>query len=195
MAVFATYCQICGLPVQQDHYVPGERVRYFHIWRGDGDDACEPIIAFGPDHAWLRDALGLRIHGDALMMPTVSGLVHDGDLESPAGPLFGANLLDGEGDDRMALHAACWRLAGEPTSWEPLAHLRELPKDEESYRQQLFDFEPFVADGHGWMLVNPESEDPDGVRNRRRINALINAEALIKTEALIKAEVLIEEEA
>lgn len=177
MAVFATYCQICGLPVQQDHYVPAEGGGHFHIWRGDGDDACDPIIAFGPDHAWLRDALGLRIDGGALMMPTVSGLVHDGDLENPAGRLFGADLGEGDGEERMAVHAACWRLAGEPTSWGPLSHLLDLPKDEDRYRRQLFDFEPFVADGHGWMLVDPESEVPDGLRNRERIVTLIEAEA------------------
>jgi len=177
MAVFATYCQVCGLPVQQDHYVPAEVGDYFHIWRGDGDDACDPIVAFGAEHAWLRDALGLRIDGNALLMPTVSGIVHDGDLESQAGRLFGANLLDGEGDDRMALHAACWRLAGEPASWGPLAHLRDLPEAEDCYRQQLFDFESFVGDGHGWMLVDPQSEAPDGLRNQRRILALIKAAA------------------
>lgn len=177
MAVFATYCQICGLPVQQDHYVPAEAGGYFHIWRGDGDDACDPAVAFGPEHAWLRDALGLRFDDDSILAPTIAGIVHDGDLESPRGPHFGADLLEGEGDERMALHAACWRLAGEPTSWEPLARSRDLPEGEERYRQQLFDFEPFVADGHGWMLVDPESEAADGLRNRRRILALIEAAA------------------
>ena len=172
MAVFATYCQACGLPVQHDHYVPAEG--YFHIWRGDGGDECGPIVAFGAEHAWLREALGLRIDGDALLVPTVSGVVHDGGLEHPAGPLFGADLGDGEGDERMALHAACWRLAGEPDSWEPLAGLRELPEGEQRYRQQLFDFEAFVADGHGWMLVDPESDAADGLRNRQRILALID---------------------
>lgn len=175
MAVFATYCQICGLPVQQDHYVPAETANMFHIWRGDGADACAPIIAFGPEHTWLRDALGLRTDPDALITPTVAGLVHDGDLENPASPLFSTDLMDGEGDDRMALHAACWRLAGEPLSWEPLAHLRDLPDGERRYRQQLFDFEPFVADDRGWMLMDPESETPEGLRNRERILALIGA--------------------
>lgn len=178
MAVFATYCQVCGLPVQQDHYVPADGGGYFHIWRGDGDDACGPAVAFGPEHAWLRDALGLRIKDGTLLAPTVAGIVHDGDLESPRGRHFGAHLSDGEGDGRMALHAACWRLAGEPTSWnEALDHLRDLPEGEEWYREQLFDFEPFVADGHGWMLTDPESETPEGARNRRRILALIRKES------------------
>lgn len=177
MAVFATFCQICGLPVQQDHYVPTEIADHYRIWRGDGDDACDPIITFGPEHAWLRDALGLRTDPERTdLTPTIAGLVHDGGLEIP-GDLYAAFLMEGEGDNRMALHAACWRLAGEPTSWQPLAHLRDLPPGEERYRQQLFDFEPFVADGHGWMLVDPESDGPDGLRNRARIVALIGAGA------------------
>lgn len=177
MAVFATFCQLCGLPVQQDHYVPAETENYFHIWRGDGDDACEPIIPFGAEHAWLRDALGLRFDDRALLMPTISGIVHDGDLGNPGGNLFEVDLVDGEGDDRMALHAACWRIAGEPTSWEPFASLRQLPKEEDRYRQQLFDFGPFVEDGHGWMLVDPESGTPEGLRNRQRIVAIIESAA------------------
>jgi hypothetical protein len=58
MGVLSTYCQICGLPVQQDHYVPAKDGGYFHIWRGDGDDACPPAVDFGPERAWLRDAVG-----------------------------------------------------------------------------------------------------------------------------------------
>ncbi|GAA2050517.1 hypothetical protein GCM10009839_66280 [Catenulispora yoronensis] len=176
MAVFATYCQVCGLPVQQDHYVPAEDGAYFHIWRGDGEDACDPLVAFGPEHAWLREAIGLRIDEDALLMPTVSGVVHDGDLESPGGRLFNADLFDGEGDERMALHGACWRLADEPTSWDALAQvreLRELPEGENHYRQQLFDFGPFVEDGLGWMLADPESATPEGLRSRGRILELL----------------------
>jgi len=174
MGVMSTYCQICGLPVQHDHYVPAERADYFHIWRGDGDDEVEPIIPFGPEHAWLRAGVGLRYEDSALLMATVSGLVHDGYLESPGGGLFGTDLMDGFGDDRVALHAACWHLAGEPTSWEALGHTNDIPKDENRYRRQLFDFEAFVADGHGWMLVDPQDGSAEGVRNRERILTLLS---------------------
>lgn len=173
MGVLSTYCQICGLPVQQDHYVPAEGGGYFHIWRGDGHDECAPIIDFGPDHAWLRDAVGLRYDESSLLMATVSGLVHDGDLESPAGPLFGADLMDGEGDERVALHAACWELAGRPSSWEALGHDRGLPVEHEVYRQQLFDFAGFVSDGFGWALVDPGLDGGDGLRSRRRIVGIV----------------------
>ena len=173
MGVMSTYCQVCGLPVQQDHYVPAELGGYFHIWRGDGEDEVGPIVAFGPEHAWLRAAVALRYDDSALLMATVAGIVHDGYLESPGGGLFDSDLMDGAGDDRVALHEACWRLAGEPTSWEPLAHLVELPKEEERYRQQLFDFEAFVADEHGWMLVDPSDGSAEGARSRERILALV----------------------
>src|SRR3954454_13958646 len=61
VGVLSTYCQVCGLPVQHDHYVPQPDSRYLRIWRGDGDDGCEPAFAFGPEHGWLRRAVGLRL--------------------------------------------------------------------------------------------------------------------------------------
>lgn len=175
MGVMSTYCQICGLPVQQDHYVPAEGGGYFHIWRGDGADACDPIVAFGPEHTWLRTALGLRYDDSALLMPTLSGLVHDGWIETPEGGPFASVVYDGAGDDRIALHEACWRLAGQPTSWAPLAHLEDPAKEQDDYRQQLFDFESFVADGHGWMLVDPDADSAEGLRSRQRILGLLGA--------------------
>jgi hypothetical protein len=49
----------------------------------------------------------------------------------------------------------------------------EMPEEQAKYRQQLFDFESFVADGQGWMLVDPESASADGARSRRRILAIL----------------------
>ena len=76
---------------------------------------------------------------------------------------------------RIALHEACWRLAGQPTSWAPLAHLEDPAKEQDDYRQQLFDFESFVADGHGWMLVDPDADSTEGLRSRQRILGLLGA--------------------
>ena len=168
MGVFSTYCQICGLPVQQDHYVHIEGENYFHIWRGDGDDECDPAIAFTPEHGWLRQAVGLRLD-DANPDVMIEGLVHDGMVEG-----CGDFLWDGI-DDRAALHRACWEMAGRPDSWEPLSHL-EPPAAEEPYRQQLFAFDTFVADGHGWMLIDPSDDSPGGRRSRQRITELLGAE-------------------
>lgn len=177
MGVFSTYCQICGLPVQQDHYVPAQDGDYFHIWRGDGADACAPIVAFGPEHAWLRRAVGLRLDERPAAV-VVEGLVHDGYFTDERGNdrPDGECVMDGL-DERAALHAACWELAGRPGSWEALEHL-EPPAGEAPYRQQLFEFESFVADGHGWMLVDPAAEGPDGVRSRERIIALLGDAAV-----------------
>src|SRR5260221_8804656 len=118
VGVMSTYCQICGLPVQHDHYVPAEDGDYFHIWRGDGSDACEPIVAFGPGHAWLRQAVGLPFDDRSGETP-VAGAVHDGYLTDGEDDF---DVTDGFGD-RVALHGACWRLAGRPIAWEPLEHL------------------------------------------------------------------------
>ena len=170
MGVLSTYCQICGLPVQHDHYVPMEIGSMFHIWRGDGDDTCDPIVPFGPEHAWLRRAVGLRLD-DRSAEIAVEGIVHDGYIQG-----FGddGDVYDGVGDSRAALHSACWHLADRPATWESLEHL-ELPVEDERYREQLFDFEAFIADGHAWKLVDPESGTPDGLRSRQRVRAILEA--------------------
>src|SRR4051812_1988922 len=107
MGVFSTYCQICGLPVQHDHYVAADGI--FYIWRGDGDYGSEPAFAFGPEHAWLRDAVGLRLD-DTDPDVIIEGLVHDGVFADYGSDGF---VMDGV-DDRAALHRACWVLAGQP---------------------------------------------------------------------------------
>src|ERR1043166_4552349 len=116
MGVFSTHCQICGLPVQQDHYVAREGEGYLRIWRGDGDDGFAPVVDFGAEHAWLRTAVGLRLddsHPDVV----IEGAVHDGTFDG-----HGDFVMDGV-DDRAALHRACWDLAGRPDPWEPLSDL------------------------------------------------------------------------
>ena len=167
MGVFSTYCQICGLPVQQDHYVSLPNEEYFRIWRGDGHDGCEPVITFGPEHSWLRRAVGLRLYDDEPQV-VIEGLVHDGVFEGSGSDDF---VMDGL-DDRAALHRACWELAGQPDTWQALSHL-EPPAAEAKYRQQLFDFGAFVADGHGWMLVDPAGDSTDGRQSLQRIEALL----------------------
>lgn len=169
MGVVSTYCQICGLPVQHDHYVPDGATGGWLIWRSRTDSDVAPAVALGPEHDWLRRAVGLRLD-DSEPQTIVEGDVHDGVLECAGGLTF---VWDGL-DDRAALHRYCWEAAGSPGTWQPLAGL-ELPAAEEPYRRQLFDFAAFVADGHGWMLVDPAGGTDAAHRSRRRITDLLAA--------------------
>ena len=169
MSVMGTYCEICGLPVQLDHYVPMPGGGFW-IWRDDGSDACDPAVAFGAEHAWLSRAVALRWDET----PTGTGTVIEGTVED--GYLEGA---DGEGvgvfpdiDDWGAAHHACWQLAGRPASWQSLSYLQPSAVLEK-YQQQLFDFQEFADDGHSWMLADPDAGTSDGSRSRQRILDLL----------------------
>jgi hypothetical protein len=167
MGVFSAYCQICGLPVQHDHYVALADEGHYGIWRGDGDDGWPPAVTFGPEHSWLRQAVGLRLD-DRVPDVIIEGLVHDGIFEGSGSDDFVADGID----ERAALHRVCWDSAGQPDTWAPLSDLQP-PAGQRPYRQQLFAFDRFVADGHGWMLVDPTDDSPDGHRNRMRIADLL----------------------
>ena len=167
MGVVSSYCQICGLPVQHDHYVRGAAESHWLIWRGREESGFGPAVAFGPEHEWLRAAVGLRLD-DSEPQVIVEGGVHDGVFQCAGSGTF---VWDGL-DERAALHRFCWEVAGSPGTWEPLADL-ELPQEQEPYRQQLFDFETFVADGHGWMLTDPAGDTDEARRSRRRITDLL----------------------
>lgn len=113
MAVIGTYCEICGLPVQLDHYVDNPAGGLW-IWR-EGADYCEPAIAFGPGHAWLSRAVAL-CSDQALATLPMAGTVHDGYLylggagHDDGSPALGVNVFPGVGG-WSAAHHACWRLA------------------------------------------------------------------------------------
>jgi hypothetical protein len=42
-----------------------------------------------------------------------------------------------------------------------------------SSRQQLFEFQEFIDDGHEWMLADPDADTPDGRLSRQRILGLL----------------------
>jgi hypothetical protein len=169
--VIPTYCQICGLPLNFDHYVPQEDGTLY-IWRDD-DAWCEPAIAFGAQHAWLRLAVGLSFVDGPSAEPPLHGVVRNGFLEPHDDQLEGQYAMEGA-FDLAVVHRACWVLSGRPDSFRPLEHL-QLPADQEPYRGQLFDFAAFVAHGHGWMLIDPNGYWPHAARNRERIIALLSA--------------------
>lgn len=166
MGVTATFCQVCALPVNHDHYVPEGGM--FRIYRGPVDRNGEPLVPFGPEHDWLLQAVALRLSdGDEPVV--VEGPCHDGSFEAEDGD--GAFVWDGL-DERAALHRVCWELAGRPDTFEPL---EDLPVDPaiEPFREQLFEFAGFIEAGHGWMLVDPRGDGPDARRSRERIARLL----------------------
>ncbi len=166
MGVFASYCQVCGLPVHHDHYVPMEEQDRYTIYRGEAD--YESAVSFGPEHTWLKAAVAVRI--DESQSPNVLfGEIHDGDIETKN---CSANKDDhdvGDGiGDRAALHQVCWEMADKPELWNEDMEYREWPEIK-AYQQQLFDFESFIEDGKAWMLVDPRLSSEEGERNRKRI--------------------------
>jgi hypothetical protein len=170
MGVMGTWCQICGLPVQHDHYVPQDGM--FAIWRGPATTWCASAVAFGPEHDWLLDAVGLRWSRDG-DPAVVAGRVEDGVIVGPGGEDLPDGFVGDGLDERAALHRVCWELAGQPSSWEELdpPSLAEL----QPYHGQLFAFAELVADGRGWMLVDPRWDSAAGRRSRDRVLALLNA--------------------
>lgn len=169
MAVIGSWCQICGIPVQQDHYV--ELDGMLGIYRGDGHDSFTPAVCFGSEHRWLREAVGLRIN-TSQSPPIITGLVHDGAFESPDESRQPNGFVWDGLDERAALHEACWTLAGKPECWTALAdpaptqYLRP-------YQGQLFDFAALVREQNGWMIVDPREPSADGQRNHDRILGLL----------------------
>lgn len=183
MGVHGTYCQLCGLPTQHDHYVPTES-GMLKIYRGSSVngghrwDPGEVPFAFGPEHAWLKDAVVLPWDDERVLRgPIEDGAIEDGQGESVL-------VFDG-GEDGLAFHHACWELQGSPSSTDPAVRANHTHGWAlvESYQEQLFDFAGLAADGKAWMLADPAS---DG-RSRRRIEAIL---AIARVEATDAAKTL-----
>lgn len=165
MGVHGTFCQLCGMPTQHDHYVPTAS-GMLKIYRGSAGpggghewEAGEKPFQFGPQHAWLKDAVVLPWDEERV----IRGAIEDGELE-------GVFVFDG-GDDGLAFHHACWELEGSPASTKPAfrsngTHAWALV---EAYQEQLFDLFMLTADGKGWMLEEPKP----GTRSRERIDAML----------------------
>lgn len=167
MGVMGTVCQICGMPVQHDHYVGEVESGLIGIYRGHGTSTYPPVFPFAREHEWLQQAVAVPGEdGETL----ARGFVEDGSLTDAAGDTY--FVLDGY-DEHGAFHEACWRLAGLPTTYEelrPVTYLHELTYLKR-YQGQLFDFQGLQADGKDWMLLDPDL--PAGQRNRARIEALL----------------------
>ena len=167
MGVMATYCQLCALPVHHDHYGPVAAIAGLTlkgvrgIYRGDGNDLIPPAVPFGPEHAWLKEAIGLRLRPEQ-EPSTITGTVSDGGFDVEDG-----SVMNGI-DERAALHKACYAMIGQPDVWQPEGFMPEAV-ELFPYQKQLFDFDGLIKNGLGWMLVDPRMETDDARRNRERI--------------------------
>jgi hypothetical protein len=187
VGVHGTWCQLCGLPTQHDHYVHtstgmlkiyrGSSVNGGHRW-----DPGERPFPFGPDHAWLKEAVVLPWDDDRVLRgPIEDGAIEDGDGESVL-------VFDG-GEDGLAFHRFCWELQGSPPSTDPAVRANHTHGWAlvESYQEQLFDFDGLAADGKAWMLADPEKDD----RSRRRIEAILAVARNEVTEAATTLEEIV----
>ena len=185
MGVHATYCLICGLPVQHDHYVATDRENSWAIYRRDNKPPGH--FPFGSEHEWLTCGVAVS---DEEEDPHL-GSCEDGALLGDDGEEY--YVGDGH-EDYTALHAYCWNEAGRPFSYNEMFHYRYgfLQTFLVKYQEQLFEFQKCVDEGDGWMLVNPSL--PEGARNKERIARILatpkpleqkpaNVEQLLATDA------------
>ncbi len=168
MGVHATFCQICGLPVQHDHYVATERENFWKIYRQD--NRPDGHFDFGPEHDWLLRGVAVIDDRDPVFGTCCDGALvqTNGDPEEEEGCWVGDGF-----DEYMAFHQYCWETAGKPGRCEQVLHHKRnsewilLGK----YQQQLFDFGALVQDGLGWMLLDPTS--PEGQQSKARIARIL----------------------
>ena len=177
MGVMGTFCQICAMSVQHDCYIPTEKrgVAMLFIYRGnpvelEWRDAPALEFNFAAEHAWLKDAVALRLSENQLLQ-SIEGEVHDGILGS-------GNAVEGwvmEGlDSRAALHRACWELS-KHQEYSAIAHIATSSEWQalKQYHQQLFNFRGLAEDGLAWMLADPMLDHPESRKNRERIQNLL----------------------
>ena len=165
MGVMASYCQLCGLPVQHDHYVATERSDSWSIYRSSHPGDTKPSIIFGPEHQWLTQGVGLSPYQEE---DPVMGFVEDGHLEDESGE---PHFVCRGNEDLALLHRACWEIAGSPRCFQAIGSAPRLHQWVllSRYQEQLFEFERLIKDGRGAWLVDPNSSE--GAESRQRIQA------------------------
>ncbi len=156
MATIGTYCQICALPLQHDHYVPTEASGFFGVY-SSGDtknNEFEPLFQFGSSHSWLLAAVALP--GEGNPKEPAKGRVDSGGIEGADGEVY----FVGDGlDEYAAVHEKCWELSGRPSSFDSIKHLRYMHgwAALKKYHGQLFELKMFLEDEKAWMLEEPQS--------------------------------------
>jgi hypothetical protein len=170
VGVMGTFCQVCGMPTNYDHYSNESDTGMIEIKRNE--DLDDSDIAFGPEHSWLESCVVLPVY------PYLNGKILRGKIED--GRLIAENddsIFVSEGkDEGFALHEKCWALAGSPKNYEALSHISESVefRDLTQYHDQFFDFNKLIDDGKSWMLSDPDSTSDEGIQNRKRILSILN---------------------
>jgi hypothetical protein len=172
MGVMGTFCQICEMPVQHDHYFPLEPESLWGIYRGKDPSSSKGFITFGPEHDWLKDAIGLKIKPEQspifIECPVEDGVFYVAQSgEQPTEPCENVFVFEGN-EERMAMHRVCYELAGHPECWSPSGNI-PASKILGPYKGQLFDFWTLMGNGLGWTMVDPSEPSAEGRQNRDRI--------------------------
>lgn len=193
MGVLGSYCCLCALPLQHDHLVHGQETPTIEtsplkIYRGSLPGGGhkwrtgEPPFAFGPQHAWLAQVVGLARFDDRPEL--LMGTVLDGKLSDAEGT-HSVSIYTGC-HDYVAFHRVCWQMMGAPRTAS--AALYSVVDEEwrtersigtydwallASYHEQLFDFAGLVRDGYAWMLADPMGTSPASAHSRARIEAAL----------------------
>ena len=163
MGVRATYCAICGLPVQHDHYVASERENFLAIYRTD--NRPDGHFPFMPGHDWLLR--GVAVSPDD---GPYYGSCCDGGLMAEDGTEY---YVGQDSDEYTAMHVYCWQAAGKPLDYNAMAHYKQAPGNAlvAPYQEQLFEFARCVEEGNDWLLLDPSL--PSGARNKARIDSIL----------------------
>lgn len=173
MGVIGTFCQLCGLPVQHDHYVPSDR-GYLNIYRGarpggghDWESESRKPFPLGPGQAWLADAVSVARFGRGVKR----GAVEDGFLHAGPDDADPVMVWSGGDEDALAFHHWCWEAMGTPDTGDAcVSAVGLLPYSFVArYHGQLFDLRALEADGKGWLAEDPRTSP----RSRARIERLL----------------------
>ncbi len=173
MGVTGTFCQLCALPVQHDHYVPANG-GYLNIYRGgtegggrDWSAETHKPFPFDERHRWLEDAVSVNRFSTG----TKRGRVEDGHLRSSPDDDDPAFVWNGGDEDGFVFHHWCWEAIGKPERGEDTIRAAGLlPYSFVAiYHGQLFELRELATDGKGWMTEDPRTS----ARSRERIEGLI----------------------
>ena len=162
MGVRASYCLVCGLPIQHDHYVATEREDMWEIYRSDNKP--DGHFPFTDAHSWLLRGVAVKEDDGPYY-----GSCEDGALLAD-----GEEYYVGDGyEDYLAMHDTCWKAAGQPRDYNEIYRCKYSYEATflKKYQEQLFDFAKCVADGAGWVLEDPNH--PEGEENRKRIERAV----------------------